>query len=129
MSLDVPPALLERARAGEVDNEEFVACIKSSLPYAWELVEELVARTRETGATFADNRTAPPDDAAQGQLLRAMSSDSMRAAMEEHFGVRIAFQNCHRVAVFTSSASEEQYRTFKSRRAQLLNQSPELVNC
>ena len=35
MSLDVPTALLERAEAGEVDDGEFVDCVRQSLPYAW----------------------------------------------------------------------------------------------
>jgi hypothetical protein len=29
-----------------------------------------------------------------------MASDAMRAAIERHYGVRLAFQNCHRAAVF-----------------------------
>lgn len=129
MSLDVSPALLERAHRDEVTDEDFIDCIKTSLPYAWEVVSGLVERTAKTGESFADNQIAPPDEQAQGQLLRAMASNSMCEALERHFGVRIAFQNCHRVAVFTSEASEESYRRFVSPRGQLLNQSPELVNC
>jgi hypothetical protein len=53
----------------------------------------------------------------------------MRAALECHFGVRVAFQNCHRVGVFGPGAAEEDYRRFVSPHAQLLNQSPELINC
>jgi hypothetical protein len=42
----------------------------------------------------------------------------------------LAFQNCHRVAAFHPSAiGGDRYRTFTSPRAQLLNQSPELVDC
>ena len=33
-----------------------------------------------------------------------MASDAMRAAAERHFGVRLAFQNCHRAAVFRPGA-------------------------
>ena len=52
----------------------------------------------------------------------------MRAAVERHFGVRLAFQNCHRVAVFRPEASAA-LAEFTSARAQLLNQRPDLVNC
>jgi hypothetical protein len=129
MSLDVSTDLLDRAERDQVTDEDFVECIKSSLPYAWQVVSDLVDRTKQTGALFADNQAPPPDDRAQGQLLRAMASDAMRDALGRHFGVRIAFQNCHRVAVFTPAADDDLYRRFVSPRGQLLNQSPELVNC
>jgi hypothetical protein len=59
-----------------------------------------------------------------------MASDAMRATVERHYGVRLAFQNCHRVAVFRPGAEDgAAYRAFTSIRAQLLNQRPELVNC
>ncbi len=47
----------------------------------------------------------PPDEAARGQLLRLMASDAMRAAVERHYGVRLAFQNCHRAAAFRPDAT------------------------
>jgi hypothetical protein len=44
--------------------------------------------------------------------------------------VRLAFQNCHRVAVFPLDASaDERLARFTSVRSQLLNQSPELRDC
>jgi hypothetical protein len=70
----------------------------------------------------------PPDEAARGQLLRMMASDAMRGAVERHFGVRLAFQNCHRVAVFRPGAIRA-LAEFTTARAQILNQSPELTNC
>ena len=70
----------------------------------------------------------PPDEAARGQLLRMMASDAMRGAVERHFGVRLAFQNCHRVAVFRPAATRA-LAEFTTARAQILNQSPELTNC
>lgn len=39
-----------------------------------------------------------------------------------------AFQNCHRAAVFRPAATAA-LAEFTSARSQLLNQSPELVNC
>jgi hypothetical protein len=57
-----------------------------------------------------------------------MASDAMRGAVERHFGLRLAFQNCHRVAVFRPGAAQA-LAEFTTARAQILNQSPELTNC
>jgi hypothetical protein len=127
MSLDVPTALLERAEAGPVDDAEFLACVRGSLPYAWAVISAVAGDLRDG---FADHEAPPPGDAERGQLLRALASDAIRGALERHFGVRLAFQNCHRVAAFTPQAvGGERYRAFVSPRGQLLNQSPELRNC
>ena len=126
--LTVPAPLLERARHGEVDDAEFLDCVRTSLPYAWTVVDGLVASLGAGDAEFADNQVPPPDEAARGQLLRLVASDAMRAAVERHFGVRLAFQNCHRVAVFRREA-DAALAEFTSARAQLLNQRPDLRNC
>ncbi|GGL00888.1 hypothetical protein Sme01_40930 [Sphaerisporangium melleum] len=128
MSLTVPNELIDQARAGDVDDEAFLACVRDSLPYAWSMITGLVREREESGAEFADNLTPPPDEAARGQLLRCMASDAMRGALERHFGVRLAFQNCHRVAVFDPSA-EKALAEFVTARAQILNQRPDLVDC
>jgi hypothetical protein len=128
MSLAVPADLLGRAQRGEVDDAAFVDCVRTSLPYAWDLVTGLITDLEAGGGEFADNQVPPPDEAARGQLLRLMASDAMRAAVEQHYGVRLAFQNCHRAAVFRPSATAA-FAAFTSSRAQLLNQSPELVDC
>lgn len=130
MSLDVSPALLEQAERGEVDEAEFVDCVKNSLPYAWEMISSLVARLQVDGGEFADNQTPPPTEQDRGQLLRALASDAIRGSLERHFGVRLAFQNCHRVAVFPLDASaDDRLQRFTSLRGQLLNQSPLLRDC
>lgn len=132
MSLDVSADLLASAERGEVDEAAFVDCVRTSLPYAWETISLLVAE-RAGGTTdrpFADNQVPPPDEQARGQLLRALASDAIRGSLERHFGVTLAFQNCHRVAVFPAAASStEAYRRFVSPRAQLLNQSPAFRDC
>jgi hypothetical protein len=130
MSLDVPTALLERAERGEVDDADFVECVRNSLPYAWEVVSRVAGELHSGTEEYTDNVVPPPDEVARGQLLRAMASDAIRSGLERHFGVKLAFQNCHRVAAFPLSAvGGETYSTFISTRAQLLNQSPELRNC
>jgi len=127
MSLTVSPELLDQARHGDVDDAAFIACIQASLPYAWQLISSLTEELRTTGADLADNQV-PLDEAARGQLLRMMASDAMRAAAERHLGVRLAFQNCHRVAAFRPGATRA-LAEFTTARSQLLNQSPELTSC
>jgi hypothetical protein len=130
VSLDVPTALLERAERGEITDAEFVECVRTSLPYAWEIVSRVADELATGTAEFADNEVAPPDETARGQLLRALASDAIRGGLERHFGVKLAFQNCHRVAAFPLAAvGGETYSRFISPRNQLLNQSPELRNC
>jgi hypothetical protein len=128
MSLAVPAGLLDRAQQGEVDDAAFLDCVAASLPYAWNLITGLITDLEGNGGEFADNQVPPPDEEARGQLLRMMASDAMRTAVERHYGVRLAFQNCHRAAVFRPDATAA-LAEFTSARAQLLNQSPALRNC
>jgi hypothetical protein len=129
MSLDVSPGLLEQARHGEVSEAAFVATVRTSLPYAYDLIASLAAGLGRDDVPFADNQVPPPGEAERGQLLRALASDSIRGSLERHFGVRLAFQNCHRVAAFRADDGGEAYQDFVSLRAQLLNQSSALRNC
>ncbi|MGC5051467.1 SCO5389 family protein [Micromonospora sp. DT48] len=130
MSLTVSPSLLRAAESGPVDDEAFVACVRESLPYAWRTVNRVVSELVSSDADFADNQVPPPSEAERGQLLRALASDAIRSSLERHFGVKLAFQNCHRIAAFRPSAVDsDTYRQFISVRGQLLNQSPELRSC
>ncbi|WP_035841301.1 SCO5389 family protein [Kitasatospora azatica] len=130
MSLTVSPELLAQAEAGEVAEADFVATVRESLPFAYRMVEGLTAELAAGDVPFADNQIEPPSDAERGQLLRAMASDAIRGSLERHFRVRLAFMNCHRVAVFPMGAEQgAEYRSFTSMRAQLLNQTPELRSC
>jgi hypothetical protein len=128
MSLMVSPDLLEQAHCGEIGDAAFTDCIRTSLPYAWEVISGLIDDLRASSNEFADNQVPPPDEAARGQLLRVIASDAMRGAIERQFGVRLAFQNCHRVAVFRPEATRA-HADFITARSQILNQSPALVNC
>ena len=128
MSLTVPATLMEKAQHGAVSDDEFVDCIRESLPYAWSMVERLAKELDSTGAPSVQNLEVPPDEASWGELFRLVASDSMRGAVDRRFGVRMAFQNCCRVGLFRPDATEE-YEAFISPRAQLLNQDPSLLNC
>jgi hypothetical protein len=130
MSLDVSPQLLAKAERDAVDEAEFVDTVRTSLPYAYRMVADLTTRLGATTAPFADNTTPPPSEAERGQLLRALASDAIRGSLERHFEVKLAFMNCHRVAVFRpGSEGDQPYQKFTSLRSQLLNQSPEFRDC
>ncbi|MGW3177462.1 SCO5389 family protein [Streptomyces sp. NPDC001153] len=130
MSLDVSPQLLAEAENGEVREQDFVETVRTSLPYAYDLSARLADELHSGTAEFADNQTPPPSEKDRGQLLRALSSDAIRGSLERHFGIALAFQNCHRVAAFHAEArGGETHIRFTSPRAQILNQSPEFRDC
>ncbi|WP_326718567.1 MULTISPECIES: SCO5389 family protein [unclassified Streptomyces] len=130
MSLDVSPKLLAEAERGQVREQDFVETVRTSLPYAYDLIAGLVGELRDSTREFADNHTPPPSEKERGQLLRALASDAIRSSLEKHFGVTLAFMNCHRVAVFRPEAQGgETHTRFTSLRSQILNQSPEFRDC
>ncbi len=104
MSLEVSQQLLTKAEKGEVQEQDFMESVRASLPYAYDLIARLTAELRSGAAEFADNQTPPPSERERGQLLRALSSDAIRGSLERHFGIALAFQNCHRVAAFHPEA-------------------------
>ncbi|MER7640502.1 SCO5389 family protein [Streptomyces sp. NPDC126522] len=130
MSLDVSPKLLAEAEHGDIREADFVDTVRTSLPYAYNLIAGLATELTNTTRDFTDNQTPPPSEQERGQLLRALASDAIRGSLERHFGVALAFQNCHRVAAFRPGAlGGETYARFTSARAQVLNQSPEFRDC
>ena len=58
MSLTVSPDLAEQAQSGEVSDAAFVDCIRTSLPYAWQVITGLTGELRASGADVADNTGA-----------------------------------------------------------------------
>jgi len=130
VSLDVSPELLDTAARGQVTDVEFVDCVRTSLPYAWTVISSVVADLELSDGELADHEIPPPSEAERGQLLRALASDAIRGGLERHFDVKLAFQNCHRVAAFRPGAvGGAVWQEFVSPRGQLLNQSPELRDC
>ena len=131
MSLDVPTHVLDAAERGELDDAQFIAVVRDSLPYAWQVVSAAADdRAGRPDASFGEHEVPPPSEQARGQLLRALASNAIRGALERHFGVVLAFQNCHRVAAFApEAAGGPVHRAFTSPRNQVLNQSPELRDC
>jgi hypothetical protein len=131
VSLDVPTHVLSAAERGEIDDAQFVAVVRDSLPYAWQVVSAAADdRAARSDAPFGEHAVPPPSERERGELLRALASNAIRGALERHFGVVFAFQNCHRVAAFAPADVDGQaYREFISPRGQVLNQSPELRDC
>ncbi|MFI9160870.1 SCO5389 family protein [Kitasatospora aureofaciens] len=129
MSLDVSPALLDQARNGRVDEADFLDTVRASLPYAYQVVAGLSTELVATEAEFTTDNTTPSDEQ-RAQLLRALASNAIRGSLEDHFGVKLAFVNCHRVGAFRpGSEDSEAYREFTSLHNQIRNQSPELRSC
>ncbi len=129
MSLNVGVHLLEQAQSGNIDETEFVETIRESLPYAWSVVSGLVEQVTR-GEEWANHAVPPPSEQARAQLLRMMGGDAIRGAVERYFGVKLAFQNCHNVGVFRlDKLNSPQYLDFISIRRQILNQTPELIDC
>src|SRR4030095_14562400 len=113
MSLTVTAELKELARDGALPLDEFINCIRYSLPRAWQVIDELAAELRsQQSLTHAIHAPRQMEDEQRGQLLRLMASSSMRAAVERFYGLRFEFQNCHNTAAFRQNAigSEEHRR-------------------
>jgi hypothetical protein len=130
MSLDVSATLVQQAAAGEVDELAFVETIRQSLPYAWNIAQKLAHSIHQEGEEWANYAVAPPSEQARAQLLRMVGGDAIRGAVERHFNVKLAFQNCHNLAAFRCDRLDSAaYRDFTSIRSQILNQTPELKDC
>lgn len=130
MSLNISPELLKQAQADQVDEEAFVESIKQSLPYAFGVVESLAKCLAQGEAEWVEHSVPPPNEQARAQLLRMMGGDAIRGAVERYFGIKLAFQNCHKTAVFRpEDLSSPAYQNFISIQSQILNQTPELKDC
>lgn len=130
MSLNISTELLQQAQAGQVDEQAFVESIKESLPYAFGVVESLAKRLAQGEAQWVEHSVPPPNEQARGQLLRMMGGDAIRGAVERYFGLKFAFQNCHKTAAFRpEDVGSPAYQDFISINSQILNQTPELRDC
>lgn len=134
MSLSIPSELLEKAQRDRLDDATletaFVESIRQSLPYAFGIVETLAEQLTRGEADWVDHAVPPPSEQERAQLLRMLGGDAIRGAVERYFGIKLAFQNCHRTAVFRPEAVDSpEYRKFTSIRSQILNQTPDLVDC
>ncbi|MEO0538636.1 MAG: SCO5389 family protein [Cyanobacteria bacterium P01_A01_bin.123] len=130
MSLNVSASLIQQAEADQIDPDAFVESVRESLPYAWNIAEKLAHSIHQEGMEWDNYAVAPPSEQARGQLLRMIGGDAIRGAVEGHFEVKLAFQNCHNLAAFRRDRLDSKaYREFVSIRSQVLNQTPEMRDC
>ena len=130
MSLNVSASLIQQAEADRINPDAFVDSIRESLPYAWNIVDKLAHSIHQEGMNWDNYAIAPPSEQARGQLLRMIGGDAIRSAVESHFDVKLAFQNCHNLAAFRRDRLDSPaYREFISIRSQILNQTPEMRDC
>jgi hypothetical protein len=131
VSLTVTTEIKELAKGGNLPLDEFINCIRRSLPRAWQVIEELAGALRnQPSLAHAIHAPRHMEDEQRGQLLRLMASSSMRAAIERHYGLRFEFQNCHNMGAFRPEAiGSKGHLRFISPEAQILAQSPELIDC
>ncbi|MGD1930739.1 MAG: SCO5389 family protein [Leptolyngbyaceae cyanobacterium] len=130
MSLNVSASLIQQAEADRINPDAFVDSIRESLPYAWNIVDKLAHSIHQEGMAWDNYAVAPPSEQARGQLLRMIGGDAIRSAVEGHFDVKLAFQNCHNLAAFRRDRLDSPaYREFVSIRSQILNQTPEMRDC
>jgi NucS shadow ORF len=131
MSLTVTSEIKELAKGGNLPLDEFINCIRHSLPRAWQVIEGLADALRgQPSLTHAIHAPRRMEDERRGQLLRLMASSSMRSAVERHYGLIFEFQNCHNTAAFRQNAiGSKEHLRFISPEAQILAQAPELVDC
>lgn len=130
MSLSVPDEVVSMAKNGDLKEGDFVEVVKNSLPHAWniftEAAQKLQGQEQGPGICEPDDM----DDEKRGQLLRALSSNAIRGAVEKHFGVVFAFQNCHKTGAFRpEEVGGENFTRFTSIESQVLNQQPGFVDC
>ena len=138
MSLTVTPEVLTRAQSGTLTEDDFYACVKSSLPFAVDVVHHLAHQADASESDMAEFAPDTLDPENRGQILRAMASDAIRNALTMRFGshqsrapgIIIGFQNCHRVAVFLDTElGREEFRKWASKESQILAQNLNLVDC
>jgi hypothetical protein len=130
MSLTVPTEMIEQAECGHVEEKDFVTVIRTSLPRAWQIVENLVERQRTGDSKLESYGSGPMDESTRGELLRMLAGTAIRRAVERHFGVALLFQNCNNTAVVPAGQQDSlESLEFCSIESQILNQQPQYMQC
>jgi hypothetical protein len=130
MSLKVTEEEVALAQAKMLSDDGFIEIIRRSLPFAWETVLQLVDQLGVKGRRFATVAPMHMAETDRAQLLRLFASNAMRGAVQRHFGITLAFQNCHAAAaVRAGDEGRTDFQFFCSAEGQIINQAPELVDC
>jgi hypothetical protein len=128
MSLTVTAEDVHDAVQHNLSIAKFIGIVEGSLPRAWTIITDLIARKARGESGLIEHAPAHMEEETRGQLLRMLASNAIRTAIEIHFGVRLAFRNCHAVALFDPGDTEE-FAQWTSLEAQVINQSPDQVDC
>jgi hypothetical protein len=130
MSLSVPADIVAKAENGSLQESDFVAVVKESLPDAWAIVANLVQQLDKASSRLVSFGEGPMDEKVRGQLLRMLAGTAIRTAVERHFGVKLLFQNCHNPAVVREEdENSKEAKEFVSPESQVKNQKPEYQHC
>lgn len=130
MPLTVPISMQAEVANDELGQEDFIACVRDFLAYAFGLLAALAEDLSAADREFADNLVPPPDEPARGELLRGnrqrLDPGRVGAALRGQAGVpELRPARC----LPAGRRRRRVYAEFISPGAQLLNQSPELVDC
>jgi hypothetical protein len=130
MSLQVPAEMIEQAERGSLDENDFIRVIRTSLPQAWQVVESLTLKLRNSDTPLVSFGSGPMEESCRGELLRMCAGTAIRTAVERHFKVSLLFQNCHNPAVVREGEEEsKEAKEFKSPESQVKNQKPQFQHC
>lgn len=89
---------LNTATEAELESS-LIEAFKRDLSLGFKRVEELVAKLKENVANNVGNRAMVDADSKTDeakQFIRLLGADVARKTLENHFGVKLAFYNCHK---------------------------------
>lgn len=129
MSLDVSPKLLAEAESGAVREEDFVDTVRTSLPYAYDLIASLAGELKDGTAEFTDNQTLPRPSRNAASCCAPSPATPSAAAWNATSTWNWPSRTATGGYVPARARGGETYGRFTSLRSQVLNQSPEFRDC
>lgn len=112
---------IETAREPELE-AALIEAFQRDLPLGFKRVEALVQKQQQNGSRAMMDADSSTDEAKQ--FIRLFASDVAKKALENHFGVKLAFYNCHKG--FAAPSTED---LKISAREQILSQDPSFIDC
>lgn len=119
--------LKERNLSVETANEAqleaaLLEAFQRDLPLGYKRVEALVAKQKANGDRAMMDADSKTDEAKQ--FIRLLGADVPRRVLENHFGVKLAFYNCHKGVAANDPKSLQ-----ITAREQILAQDPQFIDC
>lgn len=112
---------LQTASESELESA-LIEAFKRDLPLGFARVEALVKKQKENGTRAMMDADSKTDEAKQ--FIRLFASDVAKRALENHFGVKLAFYNCHK-----GVAANNHENLQITAREQILSQDPSFIDC